>query len=159
MANQLEHTHRTVLAVPNPAPGADILITPQRFGAFQVLGLVFTLVTSAAIANRQVTLAVDDGTTVIWRAVASQVQAATATVNYQVHLDSAQLPLTAGLTIMSFPAEGVYLRRGWHFKTVTGLIDVADQFSGIGLYVQELYDGDVVVQEPTVPYTEYALNT
>lgn len=158
MPNNLEHTHRTVLAVPQPVAGAEFVISPQRFGAFQVLGLVFTLTTSAVVANRQVTLSIDDGTTTIWRAVAAQVQAATATVNHQLHLDSAQLPLTAGLTIMSFPAEGHLLRRGWHLRSLTAAIDVGDQYSAIGLYVQELYDGDVATQEPTVPLVEYLLD-
>lgn len=159
MANNVEHTLRRVRGIASPAAGADLSITPDLFGAQQVIGFNATLTTSAAIANRQVTLTIDDGTVTMFRAVASQVQAAGVTVTYQVFLNSPQLALVAGLTLMAFPSEGHLLRRGWRLRTVTSLIDVADQWSAVGLYVQEFPDGPDVIQDPTVPYTEYALDT
>jgi hypothetical protein len=158
MPNNLEHTMRRVRPITQPAAGADFSITADLFGAQQIIGLVFTLTTSAAVANRQVTLALDDGTNVTWRAVAAQVQAAGVAVNHQVHLDSPQLALVAGLTIMSFPAEGLLLRRGWRLHSITSLIDVADQFSAIVAHVQELPDGPDYTLEPSVTTAAYPLD-
>jgi hypothetical protein len=142
---------RRVVAVNQPAAGAELSLTAQGLGAWQVLGLLFTFTASAVVANRQISLALDDGTTTIWRATTANVQAAASANTYQLYPQAIATALVAGLVNLAMPPEGLLLRRGWRLRTTTALIDVGDQYSAVSMWVQELPDGPDFVVDPTMP--------
>lgn len=47
----------------------------------------------------------------------------------------------ANVTSQAWPDEGLILSQGWHLRTITANIDVADQYSAIAVVVEELASG------------------
>jgi hypothetical protein len=150
VANLSELIVRRVVPVQQPVAGAELSITPQGLGAWQILNLLFTLATSAVVANRQVQLVLDDGTTTVWRTVANVIQAASLTTTYQASANVNTQPITGNFFQMQAPQEGILLRRGWRLRTITAAIDVADQYSAVSMWVQENPDGPDFVVDPTM---------
>ena len=128
-------------SVQSPPPGTDFtIVVPDAGNVWEIVAIRARLVTSAAVANRLVHCVVKD-------AAANEV--------YRVGID---LAVTAGITtIFSFSSalasivgghttnndigypipEGHYLPR-WTIGTVTGAIDVADQWSQISIWYKQL---------------------
>src|SRR4051794_36291420 len=75
-------TTKTVTG-PDPAAGAEILVTVPAGKWWLLRALRFTLVTSATVANRRPALTIDDGATEWWRWRAGVDQAASLTRLYQ----------------------------------------------------------------------------
>jgi hypothetical protein len=121
---------------PDPAAGAEVTITVPQTARWRVLGLRFQLVTDATVVNRQVDLVIDDGANVVLRIEPPAVQGAGGTRGYNY---GPGLPARTVLTqefLGALPVEAV-LEGGWRIRTVTALLQAADNYNGVFLWVEE----------------------
>lgn len=128
--------------VAQPAVGAEFTLRPQGQGGILVQSLLFTFTASAVVGNRVPSLALSDGTTVIWRTQAPTNVAAAGVVPY-VAFDGG-FPNTAagGLVTLGWPNQGLWIPQGYSLSSVTAGLDAAgDQYSGIVAYWQEFTSG------------------
>lgn len=129
---------------PVAAPAAGASWPVQRVTGEAILRVklvTVSLVTSAAVANRLVSLDYQDADgNLLFRAPAAAVQAAALTVQYSFGwgYDAA----TNGGTAQASPLPDVFLEQGWRVVLTVGLIDAADQVSAGRLVVEKLYTGD-----------------
>src|SRR5579864_292294 len=72
------------LEAAQPVAGADWAFTPPPGAGFRIIGGSAQLLTSAAIANRQVSILADDRSVTLFTIEAAAVQAAGATVTYDL---------------------------------------------------------------------------
>lgn len=111
-----------------PAAGADWTYTVPVGQSLSVETLQFSLTTSAAVANRQVQVVIDDGTNELWRWVAPAVQAASTTVEYVGAQSSVESSgVRAG--VQSFELPNIVLLPGYRVRTITTNIQAADQYT------------------------------
>ncbi|HEU5219174.1 MAG TPA: hypothetical protein VFU23_10975 [Gemmatimonadales bacterium] len=149
MSSLLERIERRVVSFQTPAAGAEMNLTALGLGTWRLLSLLFTFTASAVVAVRQLSLAIDDGTTTVWRGTTANTQAANSSNVYELLPQAIPTALINGLVLMAMPPEGLILPRGWRLRSTTLLIDVGDQYSAISAYVEELPDG------PYDRYTPY----
>lgn len=135
-----------------PAVGAEFALTADRQGPWLVRDLAFTFVTSAAVGNRQIQLQATDGNVVYWRGQAFAAQATTLTVAYVAYPGVIPAATVAGVAPFPWPEDGIYLDKGWRLQTVTGGIDVGDQYSAIVALIDELPPDPHIYQLPPGPY-------
>jgi hypothetical protein len=121
------------------AAGVDVSLTVP-FGVFwDVKTLIGTLVTSAGVANRTVGFVVkNEGGSIVYSYQITAAQAASLTGTYCFSEDVTVAP-TAFATTNSLlaPMPKAWIPPGWSFGTTTLNIQVADQWSAVGAYVQE----------------------
>jgi hypothetical protein len=129
---------RSVL-VGNPAAGADFLFTVPASTRMRITSLDAVFTTSAAVANRNPSLIIDDGANVLAEINVGINQAASLTQEYTWG-DS--LPLTAlfNNNVMAPLPSQIVLPANFRVRSETTLIDVADQWSSIALLVHEWLD-------------------
>lgn len=142
-------------SVTQPAAGAEFVISAPGQGLWRVVSVAFRLVTDANVANRSVSLVADDGSTVVWRASASAVQAAGATIDHGVYAGSSAALLTGAVAVFALPSDGLLLLPGWRLRSVTGNVQAGDQYSAIGALVEEYPNGSGTEWQPTLPRAEY----
>ncbi len=124
------------LTVANPAAGVDWTQAAPTNGRWFLRGGTATLLTSAAIANRQVALVIDDGASTLFTIEAAAVQAAGATVVYDLIPGDTLTALTATHQPVIIPRD-LRLLAGWRVRTSTGLLQAGDQWSAIQLMLEE----------------------
>lgn len=125
------------IKTPAPAVGTDIVITCPGTSIWRPIGLVATLVTSAAAANRQVALKVTDGTDTLGLQLDANTLPANVTGRVS-YFGSGNVSLGgAGATLMTNPMPEVVLPPGHTIGFETALIDVADQWGACVLWVEE----------------------
>jgi hypothetical protein len=120
----------------NPPAGADwaylaLFAQKQRITS---LSAVFTA--SAAVANRQVELIVDDGANILWRASASANVTAGQTVTFSATGTNVPAGIIATDQTLLLP-PGLVLVPNWRIRTATTGIQAGDQWSNIWLNVEE----------------------
>lgn len=126
----------------SPAAGADFIYTVPDAGAvYEVIAIRARLVTSAVVANRLVHAVVKDAAgTEVYRVGADIAVTATKTVIYT--FSPAAGGIGGGVTTnndVAYPIpEGPYLPR-WTIGSVTGAIDVGDQWSQLAIWYRALY--------------------
>jgi hypothetical protein len=122
--------------VSNPAAGADFSYSAAVLSRASLLGIVATLTTGAAVANRLVQGVIDDGVNISVLAPAVAVQAASLAIQY-VFLPgmSPQAPV-GGDQIVGL-GSGAKMGTNWRFRTLTQNIQAADQWSAISLGAEE----------------------
>ena len=123
---------------PKVAAGADISFTVPNGVMWDVVSVVGTFTASAAAANRQVGWIVksQDGTTVYQYNITANLTAgqnATFTFSENVTLAPVAIATTNHLLM---PQPVPWIPAGWSFGTNTTAIDVADQWSAVGIWVQ-----------------------
>jgi hypothetical protein len=124
-----------VVAVGNPAAGADYSIIVPAGVNWLVRSLRVQLVTSAAVANRFVTLRLDDGAGNIFADITGGVaQTASLTVLY-TFANGLQPSANNSVTNTGLPTE-LRMPGGFRIRTVTANIQAADQFSGAALELE-----------------------
>lgn len=128
-----------VTAVANPAAGAEISITIPTARRARLQLLYFDLVTSVTVANRSLELIIDDGVDILWREVAFDGQPASTTRHYMVAPIGFEHAVRANDAVITVPAE-FWMRGGWRIRTITALLQAADQFSAIRLVTEEHLD-------------------
>jgi hypothetical protein len=159
MPNLKERIERRLVPFASPAAGADITIVPNGLGTWRLLSLLYTFTTSAVVGVRQATFSIDDGTTTAWRGSTAVTQAATTALTYEFLPQAIPTAAVNGLVLLAMPPEGFILRRGWRFRSLTALIDVADQYSAVSAYIEELPDGPDFHSDAYQLTYEYALDT
>ena len=158
MTDRLQQIHRRVLPQPAPAAGANFSITANTGNHWRILGMLFTLTTSAVAANRHVNLAMGDGTTTSWRATAAADQAASLAITYELLPFVPDRAPINGLAYIGMPYDGLWLPKGWTLAITTAAIDVADQYSAISVDIQEIPDGPDYSSEPSMPLNTVLLD-
>jgi hypothetical protein len=124
-----------VVAVGNPAAGNDYSIIVPAGVNWLVRSIRMQFVTGAGVANRFVTLRVDDGLGNIFADISGgTVQAASLTFLYTF---ANGLPVSANNNVFTngLPTE-MRLPGGFRIRTVTTAIQAADQFSGCALELE-----------------------
>lgn len=122
--------------VPNPAAGADWIFTAATAQRLQIKSLSSILTPSAAVANRNVSLIIDDGVNTVWQVIqptsipASQVTTLSATTT------NATAGVIPTIQTQIFPPN-LFLEPGWRLRSSTGNLQAADQWSAIWLAVEE----------------------
>lgn len=127
---------RTLL-VANPAAGAEIVALVPGGVSWEVLALRATLTTSAAVANRLPVLQLrDTDGKVAYEFPGAAVQAASLAVSYSWSAGYGTSTAVSGQQL-PMPAPAPVVLAGGVVRTVTTLLDVADQWSAVVLTVRE----------------------
>lgn len=155
MDTYLERPQRFPVAVTAPAAGAELSIkiggsnlTTPGLGAWRILAITFQLVTSATVANRTVQLVLDDTTTTWFRTGAPGSQAASLTEQYSAFEGSTGGGANGPVNHLGWMSPAPVLYVGHRLRTVTANIDPGDQYSNIGMLVEELPSGRYVEVQP-----------
>lgn len=124
-----------------PGAGAEISETVPTGARWELLAGNFTFTTAVAVANRTPRLSLDDGALVYFQASSQGVQAASLAVGYTF---GQGLPLQAiggdSRSIMTLP-NNIRMAAAHRWRTLTGLIQAADQYSAIQYLVREFIEG------------------
>lgn len=137
------------------AAGAELDITPDSSCGWLVRSIRAQLVTSAVVATRTVTLAVDDQNSQYYRAAAGATQLASLTRVYGGFAGSSGAVSGGPVIGLQLPSDGLWLPQGHHLRTVTDLLDPGDAWSGVALQVIEFPTGPNSPMWPFVAtYTE-----
>lgn len=120
----------------DPGAGVEISETVPTGARWQLRGVRWQLVTSAAAANRRPHLVVDDGANIIFDFAGPDVQAASLTRNYNADPWGFQ-PATQDNELYLALPEQLMLFQGWRIRTVTTALDAGDNFGPPRLYVEE----------------------
>jgi hypothetical protein len=124
----------------DPAAGVEISETVPSGARWRLRALAATLVTSATVANRTVSLRVDDGTTAYYGTDAPGTQPASNTVRYSAAEGVAAKTGTISEWNMAFPHTMV-LGGGHRFRTVTNNLDAGDNWGAPQYLVEETLEG------------------
>jgi hypothetical protein len=120
----------------NPAPGAEVSETVPTGARWIVRALRVTLVTSAAVATRRVHVIIDDGATVLLDVDAGDTQVASLTQVYHAAAWGYAPPLADTIAVIPLPPD-VFMLAGWRIRTLTTLLQGADDYSAPQLTVEE----------------------
>lgn len=120
----------------NPAAGLEISETVPTNARWNLLAFSAVLVTSAAVANRQVNLIVDDGANTVYDFPSASVQAASLTHRYNA-APAAPAPVVTNLRHLIPLPRPTTLFQGFRLRTSTTLIDPADDWGAPQLLVEE----------------------
>jgi len=124
------------IAGTNPAANAEISETVPTGARWRVHALVFTLVTDATAANREVVLTFDDGTTVYYATTPAANQAASLTRRYGAAAGGVRgAAATAAEIAIALP--DLWLPAGHRLQTVTTNLQVTDNYGAPQLLVEE----------------------
>jgi hypothetical protein len=125
------------LLVPNPAPGAGAIFPLDSRWTWRFRSARFVLTSSAAAANRFVTVDYCDPEGNAWiRCPAPAVQVAAVAQEYDFAKRNVSLSGIAGQPVFT-DLDQSFVPGGWQIRINVGAIDVADQLSAIRLYVEK----------------------
>lgn len=130
---------RKLQAVQQPAAGSEWVATVPGGRMWRVLGGHATLNTSAAVANRNAgLLIICDGVEVQLNANTNNLTATAAwPIIYQPGTALLGTPNFAFRQILTF--QPYWLEQGDQMKSLTGALDVGDQYSNVNLLIEELW--------------------
>lgn len=134
----LVHNVQIRTVTPSPAAGADFVIPVPSGEDWRILGIRATLVTSAVVANRTPSLAIDDQTNIGNEFPSLTVIPASQTVIVIWSGDAsyASTAVVGGKLIVPIPL--VVLPTAYRARSITNLIDVADQWSAITVMIERI---------------------
>jgi len=129
----------TTRLVGNPAAGADWIYTVPATTRERIVAFNAQLTTSAAVANRQVALIIDDAVNIFWED--SALTNITASQVAQVSGSGVNATSGANPNIVQLvqPPE-LYLDSGFHLRVVTTNMQAGDQWSNITIAVERWLD-------------------
>lgn len=122
-----------------PAAGADFTVSVPAGARYRLISLFATLTTAVAVANRGVTLVVDDGVNILGQYPAQTVQAASLAVGYTFGDSVTGQASVQGFESVSTPGM-MFLGQNWRIRSVTSNIQAADQWSAGRMLIQEWLD-------------------
>lgn len=125
----------------NPAAAAEISETVPVGSRWKFKGMRAVLTTSATVANRNVTLTIDDGTNTILSGGAVYNQAASAAFTYWFApglTNSVQTSVIAQVPIP--PTDTLILPSGYRIRTLTGALQAGDDWGAPQYLVEEEVD-------------------
>jgi len=124
----------------DPAAGAEATITVPAGESWILRSFALTLVTAIAVATRQVTLRITDGTSELAAAIAGDTQIESLTRDYVFAVGGAAFASTArptGNTVIGAALPELTLPPGSVIETLTDAIQAADDFSVPTLLVEK----------------------
>lgn len=124
------------IAGTDPAAGVELSETVPTGVRWQVLMLTARLVSSAAVASRQPTLLIDDGTSVLWSTDPPDVQPASENWRWNAGQGTARLSSTYDNKTWNAPVQLVLLP-GFRLRSVTGGFQAGDNWGAMQLLVEE----------------------
>lgn len=125
--------------VANPAAGADWILTVPGTRRFAIQSFAATIVTSAAVANRNVQIIVDDGANVVWtHSVPAAIPASTTDTIVGTGTNAPAGVITTIQAVVLPP--GLRLFAGMRIRSLTGNIQAADQWSNIWFLIEQWID-------------------
>lgn len=139
-----------IATVTAPNAGQEFSLRAPGSDACRLISVAFTLITSAVVANRRVTLLADDQTDVWGVFPASTDQAASATVRYGAFVGANGGGLATAALSIPLPGEGFLLQPGHRLRTSTANIDAGDAYSAIRALWQRFPQGPVDEWLPSV---------
>lgn len=127
------------IQVPNPAAGADWTFTVPDNRIYRLRAVYWLFTTGAAVANRRVRLAIDDGSNNLFALPASFAQGASEAWDYSVALAAPVLTGASGTGDLasSRSLPDIILLAGYRLRVATANIQAADQFANISLQVED----------------------
>src|SRR5262249_28719664 len=129
------------IAGTTPGAGAEVSETVPTGARWELISFKVTFVTSAAVANRQPQLLIDDGTNVIYQYGTTGNQTATQTFR-RMWFPGGPVPTADINNNVPFALPiGIRLSSGYRMRTSTPGIDVADQYSAVVYLVREWMEG------------------
>lgn len=123
----------------DPAAGAEISETVPAGVRWRLIGFRVVFVTSAVVANRIVSLTIDDGATVGSAALATINQAASLTFTYFAGDYGVNLGASQAFVSLLLPGT-IPLVAGYRIRSVTANLDGADNFGAPQYLVEEWFD-------------------
>lgn len=129
--------------IPNPVAGADWTFKAPGGFYWRITSVVARLVTSAAVANRVVTLRASDQTNTWYAQETPLAVPQNTTVDFCAHTGGGGTSGTALTLVLALPSEGLLLPPGNQLVAVTTAIDVADQWSNVIAMLDEIPSDDI----------------
>jgi hypothetical protein len=132
--------HGRILSITgtDPAAGAEISETVPDRRRWRILGVHFSLVTDATVADRLVHLVIDDGSNTLIQICVVTAHAASITKQYSFsNFGSTQLD---PVLCFYLPLPPLLLTAGFRIRTVTDLIEGGDNYSAPQILVEEWID-------------------
>lgn len=123
----------------DPAANVEISETVPTNARWRLLALFATLVSDANVSNRDASLTIDDGTTVVARYPGGQNVAASLSTRYLWTSGGARFTIAGDRTIV-VPIADVWMPDGYRLKTVTTNLQATDNWSAPQLWVEELIE-------------------
>lgn len=120
----------------NPAANTEITETVPAGKIWRLRSIRFTFVCSAAVANREVVLLMDDGANIISNEPIGVAQTASQTFVYTFG-HHAPTVTGAQAIVRAVPIPDFLLPAGARFRTSTSNMDVADDYSAPNYHVEE----------------------
>lgn len=125
----------TVTTVPGVTVGADpaantqAIVTVPAGETWELESVRLSLVTSAAAANRRVTLVIDDGVNILAEIVAGLDQIASLTIDYTYTADAGYETVATRSGVIQQGIPRMLLAAGYRIRTLTDAMDVGDNYS------------------------------
>jgi hypothetical protein len=129
--------------IANPAAGADWTFKAPGGFYWRITSIVARLVTSAAVANRVLTLRAGDQTNFWYAQETPLAVPQNTTVDFCAHTGGGGTSGTALTLVLALPSEGLLLLPGNQLVSVTTAIDVADQWSDVIAMLDEIPSDDI----------------
>jgi hypothetical protein len=120
----------------DPAAGAEVAVTVPTNARWRLRSLVLALTTSAAVANREVAVNIDDGANVLAHVPARYTHTAglARVYTFAPGLTSAVAAQDTGVCV---PIPDLDLLQGWRITTATSGKDAGDDYAAPRLLVEE----------------------
>lgn len=136
----IQHLHGRIRSITgtDPAAGAEISETVPARRRWKLTGILFTLATDAAAANRRVILVIDNGTNTIYALPSDTLQTAS---QARLYLFTPQ-PVAQFQIVNDFflPLPILSLAPGYQIFTNTTALQAGDNYSAPQLLVEEWID-------------------
>ncbi len=140
-------TNIKIITIAAPAAGAELIQVVPLGRVWRILSFSATLTASSAVATRVPSIVIDDGSSVLLRVpTGGTITASTSALFQAAAIGGTTNGLTGvALSVVPLPEPMFYVvKPGWRVRTLTQLIDVADQWSAAQMVVDELpYSDDV----------------
>jgi len=120
----------------DPAAGVEIVETVPTDARWKIHGISFILATDGNVANRLVSVVLDDGTSTYFRASTPNAQVANTSVRYSIAPTGVIGDSQVVAQQLNVPI-GIVLFQGHRYSTLTSSIQVGDNFTAPVAYVEE----------------------
>ncbi|MBA7609565.1 hypothetical protein ES703_16756 [subsurface metagenome] len=136
----IQHLHGRIISITgtDPAAQTEISETVPARRRWSIKSIFFHLITDVTVANRHVSLIIDDGTNELWRITCANAHPASCDTTYSF----AQIAATEALVDCAcfHPLPDLSLPAGARIRTSTPLLKAGDNFSAPQLLVEEWID-------------------
>jgi len=136
----IQHLHGRLRSITGPDPAANVQISetvPDR-RRWRLLSFRFAFTCDANVADRTVTLAINDGTSTLYYLPSDTVQVATQLRTYYYHLQP--VPQYIVGTNFQLPLPPILLTSGFKIITATANMQAGDDFAAPQFLVEEWID-------------------